>query len=344
MENIGPLMIDLAGLELTEEEVELLAHPLVGGVILFSRNYQSAEQVMVLTAAIRQINPNLLIAVDQEGGRVQRFREGFTRLPAMRRLGELYDKDPNRASQLVETCGWLMAMELLAVGVDFSFAPVLDLDLGESVVIGDRAFHSDPEVVINLAQLFIYGMEKAGMASTGKHFPGHGSVALDSHVDIPIDERSYAAIVERDLKPFLGLISAGLNAIMPAHIIFPAVDQLPVGFSKKWLQTILRGQLNFEGVIFSDDLVMEGAKVVGNIVKRAELALAAGCDMLLICNHRTSVLELLEAWQSKINNFPYSPRLKKMRGLPNYTREILLENPNWQQASKTIKTFCEAEP
>ena len=182
------------------------------------------------------------------------------------------------------------------------------------------------------------------MASTGKHFPGHGSVALDSHVDIPIDERSYAAIVERDLKPFLGLISAGLNAIMPAHIIFPAVDQLPVGFSKKWLQTILRGQLNFEGVIFSDDLVMEGAKVVGNIVKRAELALAAGCDMLLICNHRTSVLELLEAWQSKINNFPYSPRLKKMRGLPNYTREILLENPNWQQASKTIKTFCEAEP
>src|SRR3990167_6317316 len=341
MEKIGPLMIDIAGMQLSEDDLELLAHPLVGGIILFTRNYESPEQITTLINAIRQVNPYLLIAVDQEGGRVQRFRNGFTRLPAMRKFGELYDLDQQRARVLTETCGWLMAVELLAVGVDFSFAPVLDLDLGASVVIGDRAFHSDPAVVTDLAQLFIYGMLKAGMQATGKHFPGHGSVALDSHIDVPVDERNFLAIQQRDLKPFARLITAGLAALMPAHIIFPAVDDKPVGFSKQWLQTILRQQLRFNGVIFSDDLMMEGAKVIGTIEERAELALAAGCDMLLICNHRPSVIELLDVWKGKADTFAYSERLENMRGVSKYTREILSENPNWQHARKTIQIFSE---
>jgi beta-N-acetylhexosaminidase len=333
--SLGPLMMDLSSLALSEDEALLLQHPWIGGVILFARNYENPEQLIELTASIREANPDLLIAVDQEGGRVQRLQEGFTPLPPMRKLGELYDKDPQDAGVLAEITGWLMATEVLSVGIDFSFAPVLDLDYGVSEVIGTRAFHSDPMVVTQLAHAFISGMQSAGMQAVGKHFPGHGAIAPDSHLEIVEDDRSFGEIENEDIQPFRRLISADLTGIMPAHIIFPKVDPMPVGFSPYWLKTVLRNDLNFEGVIFSDDLSMQGASIIGSLIERTEKALSAGCDMALICNHREGLLEVLNHFENK--PLPLlNERLVKMRGIEKLTREVMLENPNWQHARHKV--------
>lgn len=285
-------MVDVGGLTLTAEDKEVLAHPDVGSVILFSRNVDTPQQIAELTAAMRAVRPELWIAVDQEGGRVQRFREGFTRLPAMRQFGHQYDQEPLAALAAASACGELMAREVRAVGVDFSFAPVLDLDVGVSGVIGDRAFHTEPAAATALVRAFMQGMKAAGMMTIGKHFPGHGSVAADSHFALPIDDRSWADIDAYDLQPFRAL-ARELDGIMPAHVVYPQVDPLPAGFSSFWLKTVLREQLGFQGLIFSDDLCMEGAAGVGSMAERRDLALAAGCDVVLICNNRDAVRSVL---------------------------------------------------
>jgi beta-N-acetylhexosaminidase len=295
VKTIGPVILDLASTTLDQEEMEILQHPAVGGVILFARNYENPRQIKELCAQIRSRRQKpLLIAVDQEGGRVQRFREGFSILPPMGHLGEEYEAAPQRALQRTEDLGQQMAKELLSVGIDFSFAPVLDLNKNLNAVIGDRAFHEKPTIVSELAIALMNGMRKAGMAATGKHFPGHGSVNLDSHLALPVDSRDIATLMKEDLIPFVHLIKAGIDAMMPAHIIFSAVDALPAGFSPYWLKKILRKQLKFEGVIISDDLTMEGASIVGNHADRAKVALEAGCDFVLICNHRAGAIAALD--------------------------------------------------
>ena len=289
----GPLMIDVAGTGLTDADRQRLCHPLVGGLILFARNYTSPEQLSGLTAEVHALrSPPLLIAIDHEGGRVQRCRDGFTRLPAMRRLGELWERDPQRAQASARDIGYVLARELRLHGVDLSFTPVLDLDRGRSGVIGDRAFHRDPRVVVLLAGQLIDGLHAAGMRACGKHFPGHGWAEADSHVAIPVDDRLPAEI-EEDMRPFREL---PLDAVMPAHVIYPRVDSRPAGFSPVWLAK-LRGEMGFTGVIFSDDLSMEGASVAGGIVDRVAAAWNAGCDMLLVCNAPGKVDEVLAGWR-----------------------------------------------
>ena len=294
----GRLMLDLAGTELTTEEQQILQSPQVGGVILFARNIQSREQVTALNAQIRQASANLLIAVDQEGGRVQRLRDGFTPLPPMQLLADSVVQNPEVGVQLVRDTGWLMASEVLACGFDISFAPVLDVDRDTSSIIGDRAFSDQPEMVITLAQAFIEGMNEAGMAATGKHFPGHGGIVADSHLEAPVDHRSWQQLLDHDLKPFV-VLSKQLAGVMPAHITFPAVDPDSVGFSGFWLQQVLRQQLSFDGVIFSDDLSMKGADVAGGYIDKAQLALNAGCDMILVCNCPEGAREVLQMMEHR---------------------------------------------
>lgn len=313
---LGCLMLDVVGTTLTPLERQRLNHPLVGGVILFSRNFTSVAQLTALCQDIHAVrNPPLLIAVDHEGGRVQRFREGFTRLPAMASLGQIWLKNPPRARALAQQVGWVLAAELRACGVDFSFTPVLDIDYGQSAVIGNRAFHQDPAVIAELAHALQLGLQQGGMASVGKHFPGHGFVAADSHVAVPVDERSRTALAT-DMEPFRRMIAHHLTAIMPAHVIYPAVDTQPAGFSSVWLQQILRQELHFDGVIFSDDLSMEGATVVGDVNARAQAAMQAGCDMILVCNRPDLVEDLLQHF-----DWPLSPRslarLARMHGKPH---------------------------
>lgn len=298
--NLGPVMLDVVGTTLTDDDIRRIRHPLTGGVILFARNYQNRKQLTALTNAIHAERPGVLIAVDHEGGRVQRFKtDGFTKLPAMRKLGELWDRNVLEAIRAATDVGFILAAELRACGVDLSFTPVLDLDYGESGVIGDRAFHRDARVVTVLAKSLNHGLALAGMANCGKHFPGHGFVMADSHVDIPVDERSLKDILSEDAAPYdwLGL---GLSAVMPAHVIYPKVDKNPAGFSKKWL-SILRRDMGFQGVIFSDDLSMEGASVAGGVVDGAKAALSAGCDMVLICNSPDKADELLSGLKVKAN-------------------------------------------
>lgn len=312
--SLGPVMLDVAGTALTPEDEARLHHPQVGGVILFARNYESPRQLTELTAAIRAARtPPLLIAVDHEGGRVQRFRDGFTRIPAMSELGKIWDAHPKRARHLAQQAGYVMAAELRACGVDFSFAPVLDVDFGSSSVIGDRAFHSDPEAIAELAHSLLLGLKQGGMHTVGKHFPGHGFVRADSHLEIPVDDRSYTDIELCDLIPFRRMVNYGLTAVMPAHVIYPKVDGKPAGFSEVWLKKILRGELGFEGCIFSDDLSMEGATVAGGIVQRAGAALYAGCDMVLVCNRPDLADELLAGlhWDMPAAS---RARLAQMRG------------------------------
>jgi beta-N-acetylhexosaminidase len=298
---LGAVMVDIAGFTLTAQERERLCHPGVGGVILFSRNYESPAQLRSLTRDIAQLrSPALMIAVDHEGGRVQRFRHGFTVLPACRRIGALYDDAPEQALQMARAAGFVLAYELRQAGVDFSFAPVLDIDFGRSIVIGDRAFHRDPLAVAALASAQIEGLHAAGMAAVGKHFPGHGYVGADSHVEIPVDDRSLDAILAADLVPYPAAIAAGLDGVMPAHVIYAQVDSRPAGFSPVWIADVLRRELGFRGLVFSDDLSMEGASVAGDIVERAEAALEAGCDMVLVCNAPASAETLLSGLPPRI--------------------------------------------
>jgi len=268
-------MVDIAGTALSADDIRVLAHPMVGSVLLFTRNYHDPRQVAALTAAIRALRtPHLLIAVDHEGGRVQRFREGFTRLPAARLLGRRFDEDRRDALALAQSVGWLMASELRAVGVDFSFAPCIDLDYGVSEIIGDRAFHSDPDTVAALAVATMAGMREAGMAAIAKHFPGHGAVVADSHVALPVDRREFADL-EADIRPYRPLIDNNLPGIMAAHVVFPAVDALPASLSKRWITGVLRGELGFHGCVFADDLSMAGAVAFGDVIARTQLSLAA---------------------------------------------------------------------
>lgn len=288
----GPLVVDLGGHALTAEEKDLLAHPSVGGVILFARNIESYEQLTDLTRQIGELRPELLICVDQEGGRVQRCKDGFTRLPPMQSFDRLYSTDRDYALQLACDCGWLLAAEIIAAGMDFSFAPVLDVDDNHSSVIGDRSFSSRVQRVVELAGAFVDGAHQAGMAVTGKHFPGHGAVVADSHLELPIDRRSLDQIRNSDMIPFAVLLPR-LDAVMPAHILFPEVDSCPVGFSDFWLQHILRGEMAFQGLVFSDDLSMAGAAAAGSYLQRVESALGAGCDMALMCNNPSAARQVV---------------------------------------------------
>ncbi|WP_238891393.1 beta-N-acetylhexosaminidase [Achromobacter insuavis] len=291
----GPVMVDVAGTVLTKEEKKRLRHPLVGGVILFARNFENRRQLTELTRQIHKARKErLLILVDHEGGRVQRFREdGFTPLPAMRDLGVMWDRDPLTAMRLATEAGYVLAAELRACGVDMSFTPVLDLDYGVSKVIGNRAFHHDARVVTMLSRALIQGLTLAGMSACGKHFPGHGFVGADSHHEIPVDPRPLERILKDDAAPYAWLGDAVLPSVMPAHVIYPKVDKHPAGFSKRWVQDILRTRLGYDGVVFSDDLTMEGASVAGDILARAQAALGAGCDMVLVCNRPDLADELL---------------------------------------------------
>ena len=332
---IGPIMLDVEGLALAPHEKEIINHPNTGAVILFSRNYESPEQVTELIANIRAARQgNLLIAVDQEGGRVQRFQKGFTRLPPAARYAE--------APELAEPAGWLMAAELLAVGVDFSFAPVLDIDCDISEIIGNRSFSTDHELATRLSSAFRKGMHAAGMAATGKHFPGHGAVALDSHLTLPIDERDMDSIRNKDLLPFKQLIAEGLEGIMPAHVLYPNIDANPAGFSPFWIQQILRKELNFNGTIFSDDLSMEGAASVGDFSERARLAQQAGCDMILVCNNPRAAEQVLDSLP--VTKDPHRERrLNSMLGKPQMDREQLMNCEKWQKISDQInQTFNHA--
>ena len=334
--SLGPLMVGIAGLRLTQEEQEMLRHPLVGGVILFSRNYKEPEQVQNLVASIHAVKDSpLLVAVDQEGGRVQRFRDGFVSLPPMRQLGHIHDKDPKKAKAYAQLLGWLMAAELRAVGVDLSFAPVLDLDCGSSEVIGDRAFHHNPETVADLAHAFMVGMDLAGMRAVGKHFPGHGTAAADSHVVVVTDNRAYEDIAAEDLVPFERMIHYGVAALMAAHVVYPRVDAKPAGFSPFWLQEVLRERLGFQGAIFSDDLGMAGAGTAGDMGERAQAALAAGCDMILLCNELAAIPAVLERLAGYRN--PASQlRLARLHGRGKLDHVRLRLEPSWQEALHAV--------
>lgn len=334
---IGALMLDIAGTQLTDEDIQLLQAPQVGGVILFSRNIESPQQVRALTDHMRQVRPDILIAVDQEGGRVQRLKHGFTLLPAMGKFGELYLTEPERAINLAEQCGWLMATEVLAVGIDFSFAPVLDIN-AISDVIGDRGFAKNVQDIVPLARAFMCGMKRAGMANTGKHFPGHGSVKADSHVAAAVDPRSYEEIYHNDMQSFIQLQSQ-LDALMPAHVIYEKVDPNPAGFSPYWIQKVLREELQFDGVLFSDDLTMQAACVAGGADARIKAALSAGCDMGLVCNQREAACLALEAITDL--PLPNQARLERMRGrIPQIqVGEQLDLGTEWASVKQTIEQF-----
>jgi beta-N-acetylhexosaminidase len=335
--SLGPIMLDIGGTQLTAADKERLKHPLTGGVILFTRNYSSFEQLTRLAAEIHALRtPPLLIAVDHEGGRVQRFREGFTRLPPMRELGIIWDEHPGTAQHLAQAAGYVLAAELRAAGIDLSFTPVLDIDYGNSCVIGDRAFHHTPGAIADLARSLMSGLKLGGMAAVGKHFPGHGYIQADSHTELPVDERSYSDIETNDLVPFRKLINLGLPAVMPAHVIYPQVDSRPAGFSEIWLKDILRGQLGFEGAIFSDDLSMKGAEVAGGILQRAQAALSAGCDMVLVCNDFHAADTLLAELQWDIPAISLA-RLARMHGRPNPESLVQLrENADFVNAVEKI--------
>ena len=333
---LGPLMVDLEGTSISEKEKDLLLKPEVGGVILFTRNFASVAQITALVKDIHDLRtPRLLIAVDHEGGRVQRFHEGFSRIPAAATYARVAKGNLERSRQLAEKSGWLMAVELRACGIDFSFAPVLDLAHGLSGVIGDRAFHSKPATVATLAYAFMHGMNKAGMQAVGKHFPGHGGVIEDSHVAMPVDHRELEELLRSDIIPFEYMIENRLAAIMPAHVIYDKVDEKPAGYSSFWINNILRKRFGFQGVIFSDDLSMEAACVAGGYGERAEAALAAGCDMALVCNHLDGAIEAADYIKGYIN--PTSQlRLVRMHGEQDISWDQLHQDEHWQQVSAQI--------
>jgi len=334
---LGPVMLDVKGHELDEDDRRRLCHPQTGGVILFSRNYRDPQQLAQLCRKILELRePRLVIAVDHEGGRVQRFREGFQAIPAMGHLGDLYDDDPSQALQLAETFAWMMCAELLHYGVDLSFAPVLDIADPVSSVIGDRAFHRDPEAIAHLANAWVRGMRSAGMEAVGKHFPGHGSVEGDSHHVMPFDRRSFDAIEALDLVPFRRVIHTHLAGIMMAHVIYDQIDALAAGYSRYWIETVLRQQLEFDGVVFSDDLSMSGAESVGGYTERARQALAAGCDILLVCNNPDGADEVLESLRD-YSNPATQMRMIRLHGQQSHAR--LFEGGDWNSARRELDRF-----
>ncbi|MBX5462386.1 MAG: beta-N-acetylhexosaminidase [Steroidobacteraceae bacterium] len=339
---LGPLMIDVAGRELTPEDREILKHPLVGGVILFTRNYADPAQLRALVAAIHGLrSPPLIVAVDHEGGRVQRFRSGFSVLPAARRIGQEFDLNPKAGLDLARHMGWLMAAELRACGVDLSFAPCVDLDYGVSEVIGDRAFHATAQAVSQLASAYMHGMRDAGMAATAKHFPGHGAVVADSHVASPVDRRELVDM-EDDLAPYRRLIANGLPGVLVSHVLFPAVDDSVASVSPYWIREVLRGDLGFKGAVFTDDMSMAGAAVAGDIVVRSRRALAAGCDMVLICNSRPSAIAAIDGLG--VDPEPAShARLVRMRGREAPSLETLQASAQWRECQNWLAR-CAATP
>lgn len=331
---LGSVMLDIEGFVLTPADRALLCEPAVGGVILFSRNYSGLSQLNNLVSEIRALrSPPLLIAVDHEGGRVQRFCDGFTVLPSMRKIGHEYGRDLGEALLLAKTAGWLSGSELRAMDIDLSFAPCVDLDWGINDAIGDRAFHEDPEVVGDLASAFSHGLRNAGMAPIAKHFPGHGAVAADSHERLPIDRREYGDVLD-DIRPYDKLIGNGLIVgVMLSHIIYSEIDVLPAGFSRYWIQSELRSRLGFGGAVFCDDLNMKATESYGTMPTRAKLALEAGCDMVLICNNRPAAQAVVASLKEYSN--PLSlVRLARLHGSGQISRESLLASEKWQSAAK----------
>ncbi len=340
--SLGPLMIDISGTRLNNEDKEVLRHPLVGSVILFTRNYQDLAQLSALVAEIRAIRtPALLIAVDHEGGRVQRFREGFTRLPAARLLGRRIGSERRESLHMATLAGWLMAIELRRVGVDFSFAPCVDLDYGSSEVIGDRALHRDPEAVGTLAVAYMGGMREAGMAATAKHFPGHGAVVADSHVALPVDRRAFADL-EEDMRPYRLLIDNQLSGVLISHVVFPQIDALPASLSPRWVSSILRSDLNFHGCIFADDLSMAGVASYGDAPARTQLAHEAGCDVLPVCNDRKSVHAVLDNFKPEVNPASQA-RLVRMRARSEPPLNIT-SSIQWQEAVRQLESLSAPPP
>jgi len=332
-------MVDVAGLELTAEEREYLQHPLVGGVILFSRNYEDRLQVTALVDEIKSLrSPGLLVAVDQEGGRVQRFRDGFTELPPLHQLGHLFDTDPMLARHMASLHGWLMASEILDLGIDISFAPVVDIDYGMSQVIGDRAFHAKPDIVAAMSLAYMQGMRRAGMAATAKHFPGHGGVKVDSHHALPVDERSYADLTD-DLRPYETLFANGLEAVMVAHIRYPAINPDIASLSRFWLVDQLRDQFGFKGAIFSDDLTMGGAEEAGTVPERTRIALDAGADMALICNNPEAAVAAINELKNEQDKYisPVSHgRLAAMRARRDKSAEMIYGSQQWREVRNEL--------
>ena len=342
--SLGPVMLDIDGVALSPADRDLLREPAVGGVILFTRNYESPAQIADLATEIRALrSPQLLIAVDQEGGRVQRFRVGFTEIPPMRRIGHEFDSDPENALVLARKAGWLIGSELRAASIDLCFAPCIDLDWGVSEIIGDRAFHSDPDAVSELSAAFCRGLRSAGMAAVAKHFPGHGAVIADSHVKLPVDRREYGGVLD-DMRPYERLVSNGLVAgVMLAHIVYREMDELPAGFSSFWIQRELRSRIGFGGAVFCDDLSMQATRDYGSMPERATRALDAGCDMVLVCNDRRAAERTVES----LNDFsnPLSlVRLARLHGTGHVLRESLLASDEWQQAHAAMTGWIDRPP
>ena len=339
--SLGPVMLDIEGVSLTPADRDLLREPAVGGLILFSRNYESPQQAADLVAEIRALrSPPLLVAVDHEGGRVQRFRDGFSVIPPMRVLGRVHDRDPEAALRLARQAGWLIASELRAVGIDLCFAPCVDLDWRVSEVIGDRSFHANPDVVAELATVFSRGLRSAGMAAVAKHFPGHGAVVADSHLQLPVDRRAYGELLD-DMRPYDKLVGNGqLAGAMTAHVVYQQMDSMPAGFSTFWIQRELRSRLGFDGAVFSDDLSMQAARDYGSMSRRAKLALDAGCDMVLICNDRAAAQRAVKALHDYSN--PLSlVRLARLHGTGHVLRESLLASDEWHAASSELARWTE---
>lgn len=342
--SLGPVMLDIDGLALSPADRDLLKEPAVGGLILFARNYESPAQVTELVAEIRALRkPPLIIAVDHEGGRVQRFREGFSDIPPMRYIGHEYDRDRTAGLELARQAGWLLASELRSARIDLCFAPCVDLDWGISEIIGDRAFHSQPEAVGDLAAAFCRGLRSAGMAAVAKHFPGHGAVAADSHLALPVDRREYGQLLD-DMRPYDKLVSNGLIAgVMTAHVIYQQLDALPASFSPYWIQRELRSRLGFGGAVFCDDLSMKAAVKYGSMPERAQLALEAGCDMVLTCNDRAAAEKAVDALSGYSN--PLSlVRLARLHGTGHVSREALLASETWQHAHRQVTQWSSRPP
>ncbi len=338
---LGPVMLDIEGRQLSPADRALLQEPSVGGVVLFSRNYESPPQLVNLVASIRALrSPPLLIAVDHEGGRVQRLRDGFSKIPPMRHLGRQYDEDPEDAVSLARTAGWLIASELRAVDIDLSLTPCVDLDWGVSEIIGDRAFHNNPDVVAELASAYCSGLRDAGMAAIAKHFPGHGAVVADSHEQLPIDRRNYSELLD-DMRPYETLIARRqIAGVMTAHIVYSETDSLPASFSPYWIKEQLRSQLGYDGAVLCDDLGMQAAATMGSMPKRARLALDAGCDMVVICNDRPAASATVAALHDYSNPMSYV-RLARLHATGKVTRESLLASEEWTIAAERIKHWLD---